>query len=78
MGKRLDETIPFTGESLTAHIMVANVKFQFSTIAASQIVKVIKKLRNNSYIEYLIASLESENKESIIMGKILLIISCYG
>ena len=47
VGKRLDETIPFTGEALTAHIMVANVKFQFSTIAASQIVKVIKKLRNN-------------------------------
>ena len=47
VGKRLAEKIPFTDESPTAHIKVANVKFQFSTIAASQIVKVIKKLINN-------------------------------
>ena len=47
VGRRLAEKIPFTDESPTAHIKVANVKFQFSTIAASQIVKVIKKLINN-------------------------------
>ena len=47
MGRRLAEKIPFTDESLTAHIKVANVKFQFSTIAAPQIVKVIKTLINN-------------------------------
>ena len=41
------EKIPFTDESPTAHIKVANVKFQFSTIAVPQIVKVIKKLINN-------------------------------
>ena len=47
VGRRLAEKIPFTDESPTAHIKFANVKFQFSTIAASQIVKVIKKLINN-------------------------------
>ena len=47
VGRRLAEKILFTDESPTAHIKVANVKFQFSTIAASQIVKVIKKLINN-------------------------------
>ena len=47
VGRRLAEKIPFTDESPTGHIKVANVKFQFRTIAASQIVKVIKKLINN-------------------------------
>ena len=47
VGRRLAEKILFTDESPAAHIKVANVKFQFSTIAASQIVKVIKKLINN-------------------------------
>ena len=38
----------FTEPSLGwAKVEVANVKFQFSTIAAPQIVKVIKKLGNN-------------------------------
>ena len=47
MWKRLAEKISFTDESPTAHIKVTNVKFQLSTIAAPQIVKVIKKLINN-------------------------------
>ena len=34
VGRRLAEKIPFTDESPTAHIKVANVKFQLSTIAA--------------------------------------------
>ena len=50
MGKRLAEKIPFTDESPTAHIEVANVKFHLSTIAAPPIVKVIKKLINNKAI----------------------------
>ena len=44
MVKRLAEKIPFIDESPTANI---KVKFQFNTIAAPQIVKVIKKLINN-------------------------------
>ena len=48
VGTRLAEKIPFTDESPTAHIKVANVKFQHRTIAASQIVKVIKKLNNKA------------------------------
>ena len=40
VGRRLAEKIPFTDESPTAHIKVANVKFQFSIIAVSQTVKV--------------------------------------
>ena len=47
MGRRLAEKIPFTDESPTAHIKVANIKFQFSTVAAFQIMKVIKKLITN-------------------------------
>ena len=48
VGSSLAENIRFTDESPAAHIKVENVKFQFSTIAASQIVKVIKKLINNN------------------------------
>ena len=47
VGKRLAEKIPFADESRTAHIKVGNVKFQFSNIAAPQIVKVMNKLTNN-------------------------------
>ena len=47
MGRKLAEKIPFTDESPAAHIKVANVKSQFSTIVAPQTVKVIKKLINN-------------------------------